>query len=196
MAVQPATLLPVKDRANARELDENGDGDEQRRKNHEGEAGDEHVHGAFDDHVQAEMRAFAQTDHGKTIEVRCGERQAGHARNIGDQSNLDQLLRDSVENLACFVVAVHRQGDEDVFDVVFLDKPGQVGRRAEDVEVAGEAGGAIFDEPNVLDAHPAYMPQNFRCPTRDASSADNDGERLVIAIAAQVANCVPHEAPE
>ena len=38
-------------------------------------------------------------------------RQRGHVR---DQANLGQRARQRVKHLACFMVAIHRQGDEDM----------------------------------------------------------------------------------
>src|SRR5262249_51799819 len=110
--------------------------------------------------------------------------QPGQVGDVGDQADLDQRLRQKREDPADVVVAVQRQGDEDVRDLVLADQFGQVGEVAHHVQVAAHPGGALLDEPHVLDPQPAHLVQGGSQPAGAAAGADDDAEGLVVAPAA------------
>src|SRR6516162_7002727 len=125
------------------------------------------------------MRAFAQANHRHAVEVRCRKGHARECRYIGNQSDVDQRLRQRIEDAPGLMITAHRQADEDVRDLVLHDEPRQVLDGAENVEIAGPVRWLIYDETDVLEAEPARMPQRMRSLAGDATGANDHGLRLV-----------------
>jgi hypothetical protein len=90
-----------------------------------------------------------------------------------------------------FVVAAHRQGDEDVTDLVLVDQHGQVAEGAEDVQIVGPAAALLLDEADRLDTHPVGVAKSAGRLARHPPGADNDGVVLVVALLAQGAQGGP-----
>ncbi len=82
-----------------------------------------------------------------------------------------------------------------MLDVVLLDQRRHVGEAAQHVEVAGQLDGPLLDEADVLDAQPAGVAQGPGCLAGHPAGADDQGELLVEAPAAQQADQSPGQPP-
>ena len=141
------------------------------------------------------MRAFPQADDRHSLQKGGRQRPAGQVGHVGDQSHFDQFLGKGRKHLSGLVEPVHRQRDEDVFDVIFFDQARQFGDGADDVEVARPAGGIVLDKANVANPHPVGRPQGLGGFSGDPAGADDDRERRVVTPAPQEVDQRPHQSP-
>ena len=108
-AVQAAPFLTVEHRAGAGELDKSGDQQQERRNDDQTEERQHDVHRSFDHNVEAEVRAFAETDYRQSVQVGRRQRQPRQARHIGDQAHFNEGARQDVIHVPGIVIPAQGQ---------------------------------------------------------------------------------------